>query len=191
MPTTIAKGRMYTVTTAVNDGLLAAMRKAPDSATDAMEAGADYWHRGVLPEHFKKGAHQKYGYADRAISYLRQKNGKPDLVKTATMRRELIARADIKRQSGSVQLKMQARVLNLAPTMPQNSDDLYVKHKNKSKRGYPNLKREIKIILLDEREDVAQVVAWHLQNSFDRSGAGFAAALSAQLNAKFDRNRPD
>lgn len=164
--TKISKGKLFSVTTAVDAARLRQMRRAPDLAAAAMRAGAEYWHDHVLPRHFQSGAHAKYGYALRAMNYLknRRKTGKPDLVFSGTLRHDLAAAAAYRQAAqGSVELRLAARVLNLAPTMPQHSGDLYVRHKNG--RGYPNLKREIKAITDAEREAVAEVVKAELERS--------------------------
>ena len=137
------------------------MKRAPELANDAMLASAQYWQSGILPGHFKGGAGAKYGYARRSAAYLKRKGGKPSLVNSGSMRSDLVKRAAFKAAAGSVEVKMFARVLNLAPTMPQNSDDLYVHQRPKKKGGakvpYPNMKREVKIVLDEERETMATV----------------------------------
>lgn len=169
MITTISKGKLFTVTTAVDEGRLKALKKAPELLIQALQDGADYWHSGVLPKHFAGGSHMKYGYAARTIGYLKARGGGPDLVQSGSLKRDVQARASITNTRESVSLKMFARVLNLAPTMPENSADLYVKHSNTKKLGYPNLKRELKLNLEDEREAVAQVVAQELEKYFGDS----------------------
>lgn len=147
------------------------MKKAPDVAAAAMQAGAEYWHDGILPEHFKTGASAKYGYAPRAVNYLksRGKSGKPPLVFSGSMRKDLTSRAIYKQLAGgAIDVRMFARVLNLATNMPNNSPDLYVRHKNG--RGYPNTKREVKVLLEEEREAIADVCVKHLQAAFDPAG---------------------
>ncbi len=94
------------------------------------------------------------------------------------MRSDLQAKAQFRRIGTAMELKMSARVLNLATSMPENSDDLYVKHRNKSKRGYPNLKREIKAITDDEREALAQVVTDFLVAAFQGVDADKAKMAS-------------
>jgi len=168
MATTISKGRMFRVTTTVDDARLKQMRDAPNSAARAVQDGAEFWHSGILPIHFKIGASSRYGYAARAVSYLkdRRKNGKPPLVFSGSLRKDLTARAAFKvGAQASVDVKLSARVLNLAPAMPENSADAYVKHKNG--RGYPNLKREVKAMTDDDRENIAIVTAASLERSFD------------------------
>jgi hypothetical protein len=146
------------VTVEVNDGPLKAMRAAPELAESALQSGADFWHKKILPRHFEKKAHDVYGYARRAINYLknRAKGQKPDLVFSGGMRRELGGFAAFRKSGKTLELKMTARALNFAPRMNENDESLYVQHKNG--RGYPNLKREIKAITDDERAEVAEVV---------------------------------
>lgn len=169
MSTTISKGRMFRITVSVDDARLKAMRRAPELAQQALAAGAEYWHSGILPRHFEIGASAKYGYAPRGSKYLkdRKKQGKPPLVYSGSMRRDLKKFSAIKSGSSNVELRMSARVLNFAPAMPQQSSDLFVKHK--SGHGYPNTKREIKLITEEEREAVATVVAADLARSLDPS----------------------
>lgn len=166
MTTTISKGKMFACTTVVDDTMLQAMKECKGNAEFALQAGAEFWHSGILPKHFVKGAGAEYGYAPRSSSYLKQsgKRGKPALVFSGSMRRELLGRSAIQRVGSSVNLKMYARALNLAPSMPENSDDLKIRHK---KRGlYPNLKREIKAMTPDDKERVASVVAAELEFLF-------------------------
>ena len=181
MPRTISKGRIFSCTVEVPDALLAAMKKAPDVAAAAMQAGAEFWHDGILPKHFEPGAGAKYGYAPRSLSYLRSrlKAGKPLLVFSGSMRHDLTSRATYKQAAGgAIDVRMTARVLNLATNMPENSPDLYVKHKNG--RGYPNLKREVKTLLDDEREAVAAVATSHLQAAFNPRGDNAIDAFNAK-----------
>jgi len=160
------KGKLLRLTVEVSDERLQAMREAKGNAEDALMAGAQYWHDGILPKHFDKSASSVYGYAPRARSYLKdpRKGQKPAMVFTGSLRADMLKRAAYQRVGSAVNLKMTARVLNFAPTMPENSGDLYVKHKRG--RGYPNLKREIKAFTEDEREMVAVVVAKDLERSF-------------------------
>lgn len=184
MSTTISKGRVFRVTTTVDDDRLRAMRKAPEATADAQRVGAEYWHSGILPKHFKAGAGAVYGYAARASKYLRdrKKQGKPSLVYSGTLRADVLARVAIKVMAGGgVDARVSARVLNLAPTMPENSLDLYVKHKNG--RGYPNLKREIKTMTDDDREYVAAVVAYQLELAFNPAAAASVAHENALKTA--------
>lgn len=166
--TKISKSRMFTTHVEVNEERLKQMTKAPELAAEAMQAGAEYWHSGVLPQHFKSGAGAKYGYAPRGIPYLnrRDKSGKPPLVFSGSLRNDIIQRAQFEnRARGAVTLKMWARVLNLVPAMPENTDSLTVKL---SDRDYPNLKREIRVLLADEKEAIAKVITEELSRLFDR-----------------------
>lgn len=163
---------MFRVSVEVADDRLKAMTAAPELSAAAIQAGADYWHTGILPKHFEAGAGAVYGYAARSITYLkdRRKSGKPSLVFSGSLRRDLKARAAFKTSGKTtVELKMTARVLNFVPNMAQNDQDYYVKHKNS--RGYPNLKREIKLMTDDEREAVAAVTTKQLALSFDPAAA--------------------
>lgn len=176
MSTTISKGRMFRVSIAVDDERLDAMKKAPELAGQAVQAGAEYWHSGTIPKHFARGAFQKYGYAERNINYLKdpRKAGKPALVFSGSLRGDIIRQAAFKQLGkGSVETKMWARVLNLVPNMPQNSEDYFVRQS--SGKSYPNMKREIKILLLDEHEAIAAVVVKQLEEVFDPGGLKAAA----------------
>jgi hypothetical protein len=158
MSVRISNGRLFRATVAIDDERLEQMRQSPLVAQTALIAGAEYWHTRVLPQHFQVGASMRYGYAPRAIKYLKNRNkaGKPPLVLTGSLRRDLQSSASFRAASkSSIDLRMSARVLNLARTV-ENSADLYLKHKNGV--GYPNLKREIKAITDEEREAVAEVV---------------------------------
>lgn len=172
MSVTISKGRLFRVTVAVDDSRLEQMKKAPEAAAKATQAGAEYWHSGVLPGHFKFGAAQKYGYVARQLTYLRdpRKSGKPSLVFSGSLRQDLVKRAQFKEMAGgATEIKMWARVLNLAPSMPQNSEELVVKRSNG--KDYPNLKREAKALTLDEYEAITKVVNDDLAASFAREDA--------------------
>lgn len=162
-----SRGRIFGVVTEVSDSLLKNLRNSPEVLQKANAAGAEYWHTGILPGHFEKPAHGKYGYARRAVNYLktRAKGGKPDLVNSGSMRREMLHNRQITATATGAKLKLRARVLNLVPSMQENDQNLYVTHtsRNGGRRTYPNLKREVKVILDDEREDVAKVVAHSIQ----------------------------
>jgi len=99
----------------VDDERLAQMKKAPELWKTALQAGADYWHTGILPKHFQTSAHGRYDYALRSKKYRQFKHGKPDLVNKGSLRRDLAARADFTQGASVVALKMHARVLNLVP----------------------------------------------------------------------------
>lgn len=160
---TISKGRILGVTTEIDDQLLDSLKKTPEILQKATADGASYWHYGILPGHFEKQASFKYGYAQRSKNYLKKpgKGTKPDLVFSGAMRRELIANRAITTTGTGAKLRMWARAFNLAPAMPENSQDAYVKqYARKGRlRAYPNLKREVKAITDQEREAVSQVVA--------------------------------
>lgn len=164
MRETIAKGRLFRITVAVDDKMLETMRRCPDLTMKAMQEGADYWHTGILPKHFEPSGHSSYGYATRSRNYLKSKHGKPDLVNAGSLRRDLKAKVAFRDAGKVLEMKMFARVLNFCPTMPENSDDKYVKHKKG--RGYPNLKREIKAITDEETKAVAAVVTNRLEMYF-------------------------
>jgi len=167
------RGTLFRITVEVDERRLSQMRRAPELAQAALQAAADFWHTGILPEHFTGKAHARYGYAARSISYMKssKKRGKPDLVFSGSLARDLRARASFSQKSTSVELRMTARVLNLVPRMAENSTDIYVQQKGG--RGYPNLKREVKAIIDSEREQLAEVVAAELEKAFGPlEGAG-------------------
>lgn len=183
MPVEISKGRIFRVTTAIDDARLKAMRRAPEHAQAALTAGAVYWHTGILPEHFKPGAGGKYGYAPRSRGYLksRNKSGKPPLVLSGSLRRDVKTNVSIKATAKtSVAVNMKARVLNLAPALPQDSADLFVKRKA-TRQGYPNLKRELKQILPEERKAIADVVQIDLAHRFDPSSRVLAGSAIGEF----------
>lgn len=164
MSTTISRGRIFRITVSIDDKRMEQLKNAPQAVEHALQQGADWWHTNVLPKHFRKEAHDYYGYAKRSIKYLKSKHGKPDLVQSGSMARELKSRATFRMVGGAMELGMYARALNLAPAMPQNSMDLYVPRRKG--RGYPNLKREIKALTMDEHETLSQIVAHALEIAF-------------------------
>lgn len=160
----ISKGQMFTVSTAIDDERLKKLKRTPEIIQEAILVGAEYWHANILPQHFKKDASPRYGYAQRSKDYLRKKGTKPDLIMSGSLARDVKGRATFKTMRTAIELKMHARVLNLVPNMPQNSADHYVRIKSKDgMRNYPNLKREIKIVTAGEAEAVAKVVVAELE----------------------------
>jgi hypothetical protein len=167
VPAAISNAAMFRVTFAVDEGILRAMKAAPDLASQAIQKAAEDWHDKILPNHFKKEAHSLYNYAERSPSYLRQsfKSGKNDLVYRGGLAHDLKSRASY--QIGaqlSVSLKMSARVLNFVPRMAENDQSLKVTHRDG--RSYPNLKREIKAITPAEQEALAQSITARLEAAF-------------------------
>jgi hypothetical protein len=179
MSKTIAKSRIFRVTVEVSDERMAALKRAPENTADAMEKGAMFWQSKLLPKHFEPGSAGKYGYAERSIKYLKSwpKAGKPPLVVSGSLRNDVRVAAFERGAGGQVTAKMTARVLNLVPNLPENSLDLYVKHKDKTKRGYPNLKRELKVVLDTEKEAIAGVVTGRLETLFNPASTSSAANL--------------
>lgn len=175
MTTTISKGKMFRVYVTVDDDRLRAMRRAPEAAEESLREGAAFWHSKIFPKHFLPPAANRYGYAARSATYMKQragksgpaKAGKPALVFTGVMREQLTRAASFQKSGKSVALKMSARVLNFVK-LPENSDQPKV-----SQRGgrlYPNMKKEIKAITDDEQDAVSQVVATVLSKKLDPSG---------------------
>lgn len=179
-------GKIFAVTTEVDDQLLKSLRSTPEILQKATAEGAAYWHTGILPAHFEASAHSRYNYAQRAKNYLlqRRKKGRPDLVCRGDMRRELLHNRQIITTAAGAKLKMTARVLNLVGAANDNPDS-YVTHtaRNGHTRTYPNLKREIKSITDDERESVAHVVATAIESEIHPT------AENRQL-AQLARNTP-
>lgn len=155
----ISKGKFFSVEVVVDDERLKQFGKGSEIILEAVEEAANYHHTGILPRHFTPAAHDRYGYATRSKAYLKKKGGNPDLVRTGAMKAELLSKAAFRREAKGVTLQMYSRVLNLVPNMPANSNDYYVKHSSSTARGYPNLKRELRLTTDDEREEVAVVAA--------------------------------
>lgn len=165
--TTVTKGQIFSLTVAWPDEFVESMRNSPELADKAVSVGADYWHTKILPEHFKSSAHGRYGYAQRSHNYLKSKHGKPDLVASGSMRRDLLANASFKRTANGIEMRMFARALNFAPNMPENSFEPRINHTGKRRKSsYPNLKREIKAVTDVDREMVAAVIARQLEIFF-------------------------
>jgi hypothetical protein len=176
MPTVFSKPAMFSVHVEVSDRRLKQLKAAPDLAQQSLIVGAEYWHDGILPDHFVKGTQAKYGYAPRSRTYLKQNKGKPLLVHSESLREDVKSNYGyVTNGKAAVTVTMRAKVLNLAPAMPQNSGDLYVKHKNG--RGYPNLKREIKVVTEDELEAITEVTQADLAERFDGTPKSAAADL--------------
>lgn len=165
MAASVPKSAAFSVLVGVSKYRLAQFRNAPEIVREATEVGLRYWHENILPDHFKAGTQAKYGYAPRSPSYLKQKRGKPLLVWKGSLRQELQEKQSyVYSAKTAVTLKMSARVLNLAPNMPQNTTDLYVKHKNG--RGYPNLKREVRVVTDEENAAIAEVIQAAIADRF-------------------------
>lgn len=159
------RSQLFAVTVAVDDERLRALKRTPLLIQEAMGQAADLWHSEMLPEHFKRGARGKYGYAKRSKRHERKqrKRGQSDLVYTGAMRSELKSYRIVPLGKSSIRLKMHARVLNLVP-LPQDSFVHRVTRADGS--SYPNMKREIKVVLPEEREQLAEHVAYLLEDSY-------------------------
>lgn len=158
----VTRSALWTISVEIDKKRIASLGKAKEHVQEAVTEVADKWHKSMLPDHFKRGAHGRYGYAGRSRSYSKRKRGKPDLVKTGTMRRQLQSSVLRTRSSRKVRLRMHARALNFV-TMPQNSPNKYVRMKDG--RKYPNMKREIKVVTEEEREQMAAMAAEILEDS--------------------------
>ncbi len=174
MATTVTQSQAMRATVEIPDELVRAMKRSPEIAAEALQKASNYWHEKILPKHFERGAAARYGYAKRSVRYLQRKQrhgNAPPLQFDASrpvMKNDLVARAQFKMTKNTVELKMFSRVLNLVPTLPENSMDHYVKQKGG--RSYPNLKREIKAITEDEREALATVIVAELERAFSPAG---------------------
>jgi hypothetical protein len=156
----VSKGRIFGFETVISDELLDRLRKQPEILQTANAAGARHWHTHILPRHFEPAAHGKYGYAPREPRYVKSKHGKPDLVNTGSMKQEMLSFLQITATATGAQAKLRARTLNLVPNMQENDQNYFVTQRLKKggTRPYPNLKREVKIVLDEEREAIAEVV---------------------------------
>lgn len=163
----ITKAGAYTVTVEIPDELLAILKGDKDITEKALMAGAEYWRTGILPGHFKEGAAATYGYAPRVTAALKAQRGKPDLVSSYSLKNDITRNAIYTPSRNSIKLKMWARVLNLVPNMAENNPSITVRQR--SGRQYPNLKREIKAVTMDDRESVAQVVAGTIANEYAKA----------------------
>ncbi len=164
----IARSAMFAVSIEVNDYFLRSLKKTPEIIAEAMKLGAEFWHDNFLEEHFQRGAYGKYGYAKRSFKYLTRSNkkGKPYLVLSGSLQRDLKASFAIKENAQSAELKMRARVLNFVPNMA-NSAALQVPHLNG--KMYPNIKREVKVILPAEMEQLTKVITKHMIRRYQES----------------------
>jgi hypothetical protein len=161
MGKTIAKSKIFSVTVEVSDERLRQLKKAPEVVEKALEAAADWWRTGILPGHFERGAAAKYGYAPRSKAYVKKYPNANPLVRTGAMKADLLARAALRMQGRT--LTMQANRLNFCPRMGDNDQDLYVTHSNRKANGYPNMKREIRLVTDAEREQLANIMAAEIE----------------------------
>jgi len=173
MSKTITKGALFSVQVEVDDERLAALKNAPDVVDKALQTAVEYWHTKVLPEHFKKDAHAKYGYAQRSRNYLKQQRGKPDLVASGSLARDLKARASFNFKKSAIEMRMTARVLNLVPRMQETNPDSYVQHGGRrGAKKYPNLKREIRVVIDAEHEALAAVFSKEVEIGLQAKDGG-------------------
>lgn len=125
------------------------------------EAMAEYWHKNILPRHFKKGAQDRYGYQERTEQYLRRKARRfgrsPEqwesmrdfpLAFSGNLRRRITRFAQVKAFPTRFTVKM------FGP--------FYVGGKPKSRAAgggrvtSPNMEAEITTLLDSEREELRQ-----------------------------------
>lgn len=164
----ISQGRLFSVMTTVDDSKMKALKRAPELVQATMEAAAFHWHTGILPDHFTRAAHGKYGYAERAFQTLRQKGANPDLVKTGAMKAQLLAKASAKKKGAGVELKLTARALNFVPNTG-NPFDVRIK---RGSGAYPNMKREIREVTDQEQTELANMISTNLAAALSGSDDG-------------------
>lgn len=170
------KGGPFAVTLAIDEGRLELLKQTPGAMASVMMKVAEYWHTSILPRHFTGDAHSRYGYAARTERYQKRKGSRPDMIWTGKMKRELIGRAFFVEGARQVRLKMSARVLNFVPNMQESDVNLYVKQDKELKgsrvrKTYPNMKREIRILLPEEHEELTQVAEAALLEVFGEEPA--------------------
>ena len=169
MSVKISRSKLSRITVTINDDLVDAMRRAKEIAQGAMEEAALYFHEKILPAHFRHGAAERYGYAKRSIAWLndKRKRGKPYLFATGGMYRDLKSRAAVKKQGSAIELRMSAEVFEHAPKMTNSDDNPQVrKSGNSVSRDFPNMKRELRIVLPEEKEALAVVIAANMKLAF-------------------------
>ena len=124
------------VTTAINAGL---------------EGAVKYWHRNLVPGHFKQGAAHRYSYAPRTPAYCRRKGRvkghQLPLVWSGTMRDQVLRRVDIKtmKTRASARGKVYANAFNFAS------------RRRASGRPGPDLGAEVLATADGERNALAQL----------------------------------
>lgn len=163
----VSKGQLFAVTTVVDEGQLQRLKDAPELVRETMEKAAFHWHGQILPDHFTRAAHGRYGYAERSEFYLKRKGSNPDLMRSGAMKSELLAKAAAKKKGASgVELRMTARALNF---VPNSSNPFDVKILRSDNKHYPNMKRELREVTDEEQKQIANIVSTNL-----------AAALSGE-----------
>lgn len=164
-------GGPFAVTIAIDEGRLEQLKQTPEVLAGIMQQVANHWHTQILPRHFQRTAKEKYGYAPRTSRYEERKRGRPDLYWTGSMQRDLQTNAQLMDTGKAIRLKMHARVLNFVPNMQESDVNLYVKHDkelkgSKVRKTYPNMKRELRILLPDEHEELSKVAQAALAEVF-------------------------
>jgi len=166
MKTKVTRSSMFMISLSVNEEILRALKNSPEIAAEGMQLAADYWHENFLGRHFQKFSGAKYGYALRNSQYKKQarKKGKPDLVLSGSLQRDLESRAAIRKTSRSVELKMHARVLNFVPNIQQSNIAMRVRHSNGNM--YPNIKREVKVMVSPERAKLSDICSRYMVKTY-------------------------
>lgn len=171
---TIAKGRIFSVTSEVSDEHLKMLRKAPEFVREVYESAALDWHANTLPKHFERSAHGRYGYVERTKGYLKTKGSSPDLqspVKSGhsgAMKAELTGKAQVRKLGvAGVSLKMTARALNFAGSDAVTS--LALKVKNSAGNMYPNMHREIREVTAEEEQGIRTLCETRLAVIYQRA----------------------
>ena len=131
--------------------ILRVLNSAPELALEAARVAAEHWHTVMLPRHFVPRANYRYRYFPRTARYLKQrrKAGKPDLVYSGKLQRELQRRTVSKDRDGAA-VRMHAGVLSLIPDV--KSESVPVRGKT-----YPNIRREIVATTPDEHRELSEV----------------------------------
>lgn len=172
MGTTRVAGGPFAVTVAIDEAWLERLKETPEILLGVMQQTAQYWHDNILPRHFTREAHSRYGYASRTTPYERRKGGRPDLYWTGSMKRDLETNVQYIEGSKQVRLKMSARVLNFVPNMQESDVNLYVKQDkmlkgSKVRKTYPNTKRELRILLPEEHEELSSFARLKLAEALE------------------------
>lgn len=155
----VSIGQMFAISVEVDDNAIKRMKAAPQYVQETLQDGAAYWHTGILPGHFNREAHGKYGYADRTEAYLKTKGANPDLVKTGSLKASVMGSYIAKAKNKSaVELKMFARSLNFVPNGGNPFDLKIMNDRSVRGGGYPNMKREIVITTGIEQQEITNII---------------------------------
>lgn len=162
----ITKGQLFSVVLVFNENFLKALKRAPEILQEGVMKAAQYWHARMLPKHFTRGAGKKYGYGDRSRSYMKRKGNKPHMVFSGALERQSTSNAEFKPSRTGVATKMRARSLNFVPNTAHSSA---MQVRLSDGRMYPNIKREMKIVIVDERVQLANIVEKFVRQKFKQA----------------------